>query len=408
VTGLLRTSSAKRYTFRGNLRDTRHGWLRLTPAYSLHLVQELVATRTHPELPVLDPFCGTGTTLLSCAEAGVACDTVDLNPFLVWLARAKVARYDARVRALARSLVDEMATRARAPQRTPEWVPPLHRIERWWDPATLAALSVAFATLAAGDVPPRARDLARLAFCRTLLGTSNASFRHQSMSFADGKRQSPRAARAEVARHLTDSFDSLEKAAVAELRGPKRRVFLGDSRDVGAAVGERRYGSLITSPPYANRMSYIRELRPYMYWLGYLSDGRSAGQLDWRAIGGTWGAATSNLGSWTPPEGFSVPHRGYAALARRIEGHSPILARYVHRYLVDMDRHLAGIRPLLAPGARVHYVVGNSKFFDVLLPVEKILAAQLSTHGFSATRVDVLRKRTSKPELFEYCVSARA
>ena len=27
-------------------------------------------------------------------------------------------------------------------------------------------------------------------------------------------------------------------------------------------------------------MSYIRELRPYMYWLGYLTDARQAGQMD--------------------------------------------------------------------------------------------------------------------------------
>jgi hypothetical protein len=408
VTGLPKTSSAKRYTFRGNLRDTRHGWLRLTPAYSLHLVQELVAARTHPELPVLDPFCGTGTTLLSCAETRVACDTVDLNPFLVWLARAKSARYDERARDGARGLVSEMAAAARTARRAPEWVPALHRIERWWDAPTLTALSLAFATLGGRRVPPRALDLARLAFCRTLLGTSNASFRHQSMSFAHGKTQSARTARAAVARQLVNSFDSIERAARATLRGPKRRVLLGDSRDVGAAVGKQRYGSLITSPPYANRMSYIRELRPYMYWLGYLSDGRSAGQLDWRAIGGTWGAATSNLGSWTPPAGFVVPYRGYAALSKRIERQSPILARYVHRYFVDMDQHLSGIRPLLAPGARVHYVVGNSKFFDVVLPLEKILAAQLSAHGFSGAKVDVLRKRTSKPELYEFCVSARA
>src|SRR6478735_1247427 len=50
-----------RFTFHGNVRDTRYGWLRLTPAYSVHLVRELLESRTLPELPVLDPFCGTGT-----------------------------------------------------------------------------------------------------------------------------------------------------------------------------------------------------------------------------------------------------------------------------------------------------------------------------------------------------------
>src|SRR3954462_8039565 len=85
-------SAGSRFTFRGNLTSTRHGWLRLTPAYSVHLVRELLELVDAGRGPVLDPFCGTGTTLLACAERRIDCTTVDLNPFLVWLARAKTAR----------------------------------------------------------------------------------------------------------------------------------------------------------------------------------------------------------------------------------------------------------------------------------------------------------------------------
>lgn len=82
-------------TFRANLTLGRHGWLRLTPAYSRHLVEALVAPLDR-EARVLDPFCGTGTTALTCAEHGVRADTVDINPFLVWLANTKFAAYTPR------------------------------------------------------------------------------------------------------------------------------------------------------------------------------------------------------------------------------------------------------------------------------------------------------------------------
>ena len=36
-----------------------------------------------------------------------------------------------------------------------------------------------------------------------------------------------------------------------------------------------------------------------MYWPGYLDSGNQAGELDWQAIGGIWGCATSKLMSWT-------------------------------------------------------------------------------------------------------------
>ena len=35
-----------------------------------------------------------------------------------------------------------------------------------------------------------------------------------------------------------------------------------------------------------------------MYWLGYLSSGKQAGDMDWQTIGGTWGSATSRLSGW--------------------------------------------------------------------------------------------------------------
>ena len=51
-------------TFKGNANHTRYGWLRLTPAYSVLLVEQLLDAHCQPDDVVLDPFCGTGTTSL--------------------------------------------------------------------------------------------------------------------------------------------------------------------------------------------------------------------------------------------------------------------------------------------------------------------------------------------------------
>ena len=52
-------------TFKGNIKLSRHGWLRLTPAYSLHLVQDILKDFDPDEDFLLDPFSGTGTTPLA-------------------------------------------------------------------------------------------------------------------------------------------------------------------------------------------------------------------------------------------------------------------------------------------------------------------------------------------------------
>ncbi|WRH66726.1 MAG: hypothetical protein RSE13_24905 [Planktothrix sp. GU0601_MAG3] len=47
------------YTFKHNQNLGRHGWLRLTPAYGVKLVEKIL-TSVEPEAIILDPFSGTG------------------------------------------------------------------------------------------------------------------------------------------------------------------------------------------------------------------------------------------------------------------------------------------------------------------------------------------------------------
>lgn len=395
-------SNARRFTFRGNLEGSRHGWLRLTPAYSVHLVRELLDKLARPELPILDPFSGTGTTLLASAERGLDCDAVDVNPLLIWLARAKVAAYPPRTLDAAERAVASMARAARARRAPAPFTPPIHHIERWWDAPTLGALARAHA--ARPQRPSGARDLALLAFCRALITAAQVSFGHQSMSFASHAARDGASAPEDVAQALLDAVREL-RASAAPLPRSKRRVVLADSRALESALGGRRYGAVITSPPYCNRMSYIRELRPYMYWLGYLEARSDAGELDWRAIGGTWGAATSRLATWKPPEGPALD--ALAGLTRRIAAESPLLAAYVARYFADLAAHVGSVARLVAPGGTLAYVIGNSKFYDVVVPAEELLAQLFEREGLADARVEVLRKRSSKRELYEYLVTAR-
>ena len=67
----------------------------------------------------------------------------------------------------------------------------------------------------------------------------------------------------------------------------------------------------------------------------------------------------------------------------------------------DMARHCAELFAVVRPGGSVHYIVGNSKFYDTLLPVKQIFAHLFAASGFSQIAVKTIRKRTSKKELFE-------
>ena len=386
-------------TFRHNQDLGRHGWLRLTPAYSVRVVQELL-DELPPNARVLDPFSGTGTTALCAAERGLSATGVDLNPFLVWLARLKTRRFAPRTLARAQAAA-ERALR-NLPDTPPAPAPPIHNVERWWAPPVLDWLCRLRAALPGTDGPrrPAEAELLEVAFCRTMIALSGAAFDHPSMSF--------REAEAHGDAHAAERFVA-DMAAVLE--GARQqpagdaRIVQGDARTL--PLGETQYDAVITSPPYPNRMSYVRELRPYMYWTGHLEVARDAGELDWEAIGGTWGVATSRLKHWE--RGRPRP-RGLAPILRRIRAASdkngPLLANYVDRYFEDIDHHLESLRPRVAEGGRLAYVIGNASFYGVLVPAERLFESLMRRHGFRNARSRILRKRNSKKELYELVVTA--
>lgn len=393
-------SSRPDFTFKHNQTQNRHGWLRLTPAYSVKLVTEIL--NNHADATsIVDPFSGTGTTGLVAAERGQHCDLLDINPFLIWFGTVKTKSYtQAEIIDFADAII--AVIEAYHQQTTEEifWTPDIQNIDRWWQPYQKIFLARLYAAINSVNTSDVARDLLKIGFCQRVIELSNAAFNHQSMSFKH-----------EIVPQLFDTADTFlqdyEEAwrkilhsVTAPLTGPIK-LYLRDSRQI--EMSENTYDLVITSPPYPNRMSYIRELRPYMYWLGFIHE---AGELDWQAIGGTWGIATSRVSKWEG-EVSDIAFAKFPTIVKAIDAHSPVLSRYVHKYFDDITQHLRSLYPCVKPGGSVYYVVGNSKFYDTMLPVQDIYASLLRAVGFCDVKVEILRKRNSKKELYEYVVSAK-
>jgi len=397
-------------TFRHNLKKGRHGWVRLTPAYSVKLVSSILSAHGSG-VRVLDPFAGTGTTTLCAAEKGDSGVGVDINPFLVWLGTAKTRQYQPsdvtlfkeNVASIVRSLGSD------GPKVEP---PPIHNIERWWNSAALHFLRrLKYEIDLRSNGKEGVRDLLYVTFCRVLIKVSNAAFNHQSMSFKDQlvSQGTLFAAEDEYIGAFSAAARVVAESAANNPKGTGKTI-LCDSRVLDCLSDEDRFDLVITSPPYPNRMSYIRELRPYMYWLGYLKEAREAGELDWKAIGGTWGIATSRLVEWEPSGNVFVPKYLRDAIERIRSAENKnahLMARYVEKYFEDMWVHLRAVKQWVKPGGILYYIIGNSKFYDVVVPADRVYADMMVELGYEQVGIEVVRKRNSKKELFEYVVSGR-
>jgi hypothetical protein len=293
------------------------------------------------------------------------------------------------------------------PDLDPVPEPPIHNIARWWSITArifLRRLRRAIEQTTTPDTPEQ--TLLLIAFCRTLIKLSNAAFNHQSMSFHEEQQS-----KLDLSHDMPALFcEDIEFVLTGAQQNPtgSSRIIQGDARTI--TIDSDPFDLLVTSPPYANRMSYIRELRPYMYWLGFLVNGRDAGELDWQCIGGTWGVATSRLTEWSADNTIYMPPyliTVLRAIAHEGNTNGRLLANYIAKYAQDMWTHFSQLGTILAHNARVHYIVGNSTFYGVLLPTEQLYADMLNELGFVDVAVRPVRKRNSKKELIEFDVSAR-
>ncbi|MCC5627982.1 site-specific DNA-methyltransferase [Nostoc sphaeroides CHAB 2801] len=78
-------------TFINNMKLPVHRWFRFSAGFSAQWVETIISqAKERGEITVLDPFSGSGTTLLASEKLGVECLGIEAHPFVVRIARAKL------------------------------------------------------------------------------------------------------------------------------------------------------------------------------------------------------------------------------------------------------------------------------------------------------------------------------
>jgi hypothetical protein len=113
---------------------------------------------------------------------------------------------------------------------------------------------------------------------------------------------------------------------------------------------------------------------------------------------------TRNVYKADDDDRFVASHRGIQKLAAMIEakrvemgktsGFERLYARVTKLYFGGLAQHLAELRRVLRPGARLAYVVGDqASYLRVLIRTGQILTEIAQTLGYEAVRTDLFRSR---------------
>jgi hypothetical protein len=243
---------------------------RLHP-YHGKFIPQLVEVLLDRYLPVgghvLDPFAGSGTTLVQALESGMDATGVELAAFNCLLMRVKTARYDSEA---LRDEIHDVVGRLDALKTTAR---PNAYMRRWYSP-TAAKQLLAFRDQAQSDVLrvilSRAARSARRAAHFDLEAPSEPMtaeywcHKHRRMC------RPVESANGFLRRYALDTLARIADFAVVRVDTREARVVHGDSR---AIEYDDVFDGVLTSPPYPGLIDYHEQHR-YAYELLGLQERR--------------------------------------------------------------------------------------------------------------------------------------
>lgn len=344
---------------------------------------------------VVDPFCGTGTTLVECKKLGIDSIGIEANPSSVFASRVKtnwdldpeevrtlgseaLARAEEDLQLLSFS-AQPLFERSHAAQglkqelldSAPEgkYFVKSGMLKRGWMSETpfykTLALKKAVKSLGA---PQDYEDLLLLGFVAVVVESiANVSFGPELYvvsTKADADVRGAFKSKIEAMACDLESVTDLVKVGTST-------VFLGDSRECASILREacvnRAVDYVITSPPYPTEKDYTRNTRLELVFLGYITTSK-----DLRAIKEHMLRSHSkNIykndddGRFVReiPEIKKIADELRAKSRTKTYGFAKLYPRIIEEYFGGMYRHLRDLSVILRSGGKCAYVVGDQRTY---------------------------------------------
>lgn len=405
----------KHSTFQGGLAERVHRWFRLTPSFGPELVrQALEEMETLPASVVLDPFAGAGTTLIEAQLEGHEAIGIEINPLLHFVCetclewdldvsrlRTGLKRVEARFHEERDSSDGTLAGAGLTP-------PPIHNVNRWWRSDVLFDMVLLLRVVRSSFRAQKHRRFFELALAGVLVpDLTNVTLGRLQLHFINRDAD-------EI--NVWETFEKHASAMIEDVSSVSRiessgtsLVLQADSTDSSSVSGLPKVDRVVTSPPYPNRYSYVWNTRPHLYFLGLFGGPRQASDLDKRTIGGTWGTATSVLVKGEVSAAFAVVEKVVGPVVRQIRRKDNLMANYLMKYFNQLATQIVCQSPLLAPNARMAYVVGCCWLKQVYVETDVLLARVFEglELGYEVSKIERFRRRHSGKKLHESLVYVR-
>ena len=395
-----------------------HDWYRFVLSFPPHLVRTYIERfGIDTSQVLLDPFCGAGTTLVEAKKSGIASVGMDSHPMAHFASSVKVDWSVSPDRVL--SYAGQVAKSFGSAMENAEQTQAIHASRNLQSGDQLFGLlspeesklliknsisskpvQKAITLLRKIDEHGDAslRNIGRLALAGALVnGVSNLKF---GPEVGVGRIKADAPVLETWGERIQRMADDLR--FVHDRSDVPARVIKFDSRNMDWGLAPESVDAVITSPPYPNEKDYTRTTRLESVLLGLISTRQELRQVKQDLLRSNTRGVYKNDDDDQSVDGFqSITDIADAIESRRIElgktsGFERLYARVAKLYFGGMFKHLASLRTVLRPGAKLAYVVGDqASYLRVMIPTGQVLADIAESLGYRVIGIDLFRTRLS-------------
>ena len=386
-------------TFQPNKELPIHRWYQYTQGFSARLVEQLIEELgLSANDVVLDPFAGCGTTSLVCRHREISSIGIELSPLMVWVARAKTTPWQPKeVRELVANVQLESISHFVEPPNifrdylgkafSPKILNQVLGLAKQFSEDSFTESQKHFLLLGLLSIlEPISQIRKHGSHYRFMMASENVGLQKLNTRIFDPG--------ADIRPLLRDRLKQMAED-VGGMRpvnsSAKCEILLGDARAL--PLSNRSVTAAITSPPYLNRNNYIAQQKAELTILSLVTS-----EAEYRKL------VRATFRSHTDSDLQGYKRSPFSQVQRIVDGldlhekNNQKIPHMITGYFDDLHQTVRELHRVMQPGGVAAFVVGNTRWGGVVVPVDHLLLMLAEKCGFEPERVLVTRLKGNSPQ----------
>ena len=353
-----------------NVNYFSHGFFKYPCKFIPQIPRWAIQQYSKPEDIVLDPFAGSGTTLVESVLNKRIGLGIDFDKFSQLLCKVKTTKYD-------KNLINKIKTESNnfkvLAKENRKFMPDLHNLSHWFPTQNISKLSSLLGEIEQYSSDKKCYNFFLVCFASSIRKCSFADDVSPKPYISTRIKKIPLDVKEVFLKNVKSYLKNLEQFESVELG--KSNIISNDAREIKNRKFDGKVQLAVTSPPYINAFDYVRSLRLENAWLGYYGD-KNILDIKQKQIG------TETI---YKKDYFEIESTGIKKLDKITDKIFKIdkkRAHIVQKFFFDMSKNMLEIKRLLKNNGHYVIVVGNSTIRGIDVPTNELLLEIAKINGF--------------------------